>query len=166
MGRTNGLTVAEMSDDVDFNWESGKSPEELAAKFGELDDVVEDKLEDAMTRVVAKIEADAKRNAPVDTSNLRGSIQGIALGWIGNVLEGVVGTNVEYAEFVEEGTDSHTITGDPLHFKVGGEDVFATSVQHPGTDPNPFLEPAVENNRDWAYDQYEEAIEEAVDEVF
>lgn len=155
-----------MSDGVDFDWDSGQSPEKLAAKFEELDDVVEDKLEVAMTRVVAKIERDAKQKAPVDSGTLKSSIQGIVLGWVGEVLEGEVGTRLEYAEFVEEGTDPHTITGSPLHFESGTEDVFATSVQHPGTEPNPFLEPAVEENQQWAFEQFEGAVQDAVDEVF
>lgn len=129
-----------MSDDVDFNWDSGKSPAELAAKFDELDDVVEEKLEEAMTTVVLKIEADASRKAPIDTGNLRGSIEGIVLGWVGEVLEAAVGSPVEYSQYQEFGTRY--------------------------MDPNPYLEPAIEENRDWAYEQFEAAIQESVNEVF
>jgi hypothetical protein len=56
----------------------------------------------------------------------------------------IVGTNVEYAPAVEFGSARHVIRGDPLRFEVGGEVVFAQSVDHPGTDPQPFLRPALE----------------------
>lgn len=129
-----------MSDGVEFDWDSGKSPESLAGKFGELDDVLEDKLEDTMETVVTKIAADASRKAPYETGWLSSHIRGIVLGWVGEVLEGEVGTNVEYGKFQEEGTRY--------------------------MDPNPYLEPAIEDNRQWAFEQFEETVQEAVNEVF
>lgn len=48
-----------------------------------------------------------------------------------------------YAVFVHEGTKPHQILpkkpGGTLHFMIGGQDVFAKSVSHPGTRPNKFL---------------------------
>jgi len=43
---------------------------------------------------------------------------------------------------MEFGTRPHPIEGDPLVFTVGGETVYTQSVDHPGTDPNPFMRPA------------------------
>lgn len=125
---------------VTLEWESGQSPEELAAKFEELDRAVEDKLESAMNTVVTKIAADASRRAPYKTGWLSSNIRGIVLGWVGQVLEGAMGTNVEYGRYQEEGTRY--------------------------IDPNPYLEPAIEENRQWAFEQFEAAIQDAVDEVF
>lgn len=56
-------------------------------------------VQSAIEKTCLKIEADAVDLCPVDTGNLRGSITTE----IGE-LEGAVGTNVEYAEFVEFGT--------------------------------------------------------------
>lgn len=53
-----------------------------------------------------------------------------------------VGTNVPYAPAQEYGTAPHIITGDPLAFPgENGETVFATRVEHPGTDPQPHVRP-------------------------
>jgi phage gpG-like protein len=59
--------------------------------------------------------------------------------------EAVVGTNVEYAPYVEFGTGPHEITptdADALAFDIGGETVFAHRVMHPGTPAQPFMRPA------------------------
>lgn len=128
-----------MSDGVTLEWD-GDSPEELAAKFEELDRRVEANLEDAMDRVVTKIAADASRRAPYETGWLSSNIRGIALGWVGQILEGAVGTNVDYGKFQEEGTRY--------------------------MDPNPYLETAIEENRQWAFEQFEQAIQDAQNEVF
>jgi len=62
----------------------------------------------------------------------------------------VVGTNAEYALYIEFGTAPHTITptnAEVLRFEVDGETVFTQRVEHPGTDPRPFLRPAVNEAR-------------------
>lgn len=61
----------------------------------------------AMRRATLLLERDAKRNAPVDTGRLRGSItravRSVGIAPV-RTLQGVVGTNVVYAKFMEEGT--------------------------------------------------------------
>lgn len=52
------------------------------------------------------VEADAKRNAPVDTGRLRASITP-TVRVEGKVVQGVVGSNVVYAPFMELGTRPH-----------------------------------------------------------
>lgn len=67
-----------------------------------------------------------------------------------------VGSNLEYAGFVNDGTPRHTIRprggrssrrnpNKPgmLKFTVGGRTVYAREVDHPGTRPNPFLDRAL-----------------------
>jgi hypothetical protein len=60
-----------------------------------------------------------------------------------NGLEGRVGSPVKYALLHHEGTRPHVIrprkSGGTLRFTVGGKVVFAKSVHHPGTRPNPYL---------------------------
>jgi hypothetical protein len=62
----------------------------------------------------------------------------------------VVGTGVEYAVYIEFGTAPHTITpnnAEVLRFEVDGEEVYTQRVEHPGTDPRPFLRPTVAEAR-------------------
>ena len=60
-------------------------------------------LSTAVRDTAFKIEGTAKRKAPVDTGRLRGSITtDLDLGGINPSAE--IGTNVEYAEYVEYGT--------------------------------------------------------------
>lgn len=129
---------------VSFEWDSGQSPEELATKLDRLDDAIEDNLEEAMNTVVTKIAADASREAPYETGWLSSNIRGVVVGWVGEVLEGAVGTKVYYGEFQEYGQERFDV------------DFIA----------NPYLRPAIEENRQWAFEQFEQALADAVDEVF
>jgi hypothetical protein len=55
-------------------------------------------------------------------------------------------SRTSYSYWVHEGTAPHVITarnGGVLAFQVGGETVFARSVNHPGTRANPFLRDAL-----------------------
>ena len=61
-------------------------------------------LERAMQEAVLILETEAKKNAPVDTGRLRGSITNIVRYVADDVIEGRIGTNVEYAKYVELGT--------------------------------------------------------------
>lgn len=62
----------------------------------------------------------------------------------------VVGTPVDYAPIVEYGSSPHTITPDDaevLRFEIDGEVIYTDEVNHPGTDPQPFFRPAVNEVR-------------------
>lgn len=64
----------------------------------------------------------------------------------GPVEDWITGTPVEYAPIVEYGSSPHTITPDNaevLRFEIDGEVIYTDEVQHPGTDPQPFFRPAV-----------------------
>lgn len=92
-------------------------------------------------RVARLIEARAKVLAPVDTGRLRNSIKTTRkLTARGPTYQ--VGTNVEYAPYVENGTRPHVIRprrAQVLRFKVNGRTVYAKVVHHPGTRAQPFL---------------------------
>jgi hypothetical protein len=80
----------------------------------------------------------AKVGCPVKTGRLRSSIRWqISAGPIGNV-----GTDVNYAAAVHNGSRAHDIfpkNGGVLAWKVGDTTFFAASVHHPGTKGVPFL---------------------------
>lgn len=62
-----------------------------------------DTLQSGMQRAMRVTMNAARINAPVDRGRLRASITSLAE-WRGDILEGVVGTNVEYAPYMEYGT--------------------------------------------------------------
>lgn len=97
---------------------------------------------DLMRRATA-VQMAARRQAGVSSGRLRRSI--VKRGPSGNdrkCLTMTVGSTLDYALLHHEGTSAHTIVpvhAKRLHFKVGGVDVFATVVHHPGTKPNRYL---------------------------
>lgn len=65
-----------------------------------------DEMVNTMFKATNMVMRDAKKFAPVDTGRLRGSITPSvrSVGLLGRRVQGVVGSNVEYAPFMEEGT--------------------------------------------------------------
>lgn len=98
-----------------------------------------------------RIERVAKEMAPVDRGRLRSSIAARLEVGDGGLPRVIVGTNVEYAAFVHEGTGIYgprrapivpRNPGGVLVFKVAGKTVFARSVK--GMPGRPFLRAAME----------------------
>ena len=88
----------------------------------------------------------AKVLCPVDTGRLRASIRGQAQRTWTLRPRFVVGSDVEYAEYVHDGTRPHRIPARPggvLRFVMDGRVVYARYVQHPGTTAKPFLDRAM-----------------------
>lgn len=88
----------------------------------------------------------AKVLAPVDTGRLRASIRIEARRTLTLRSVYTVGSDVEYAQMVHDGTAPHTIRprrARALRFKIGGRWVYAKVVHHPGTRARPFLDRAV-----------------------
>lgn len=77
-------------------------------------------------------------------ASLNEALDDIADRWTGTKVVYIVGSDLDYSAAVEFGTQPHPISGDPLAFTVDGETVFAQTVDHPGTDPQPYLRPALE----------------------
>ena len=84
------------------------------------------------------VEAEAKRLINPDTGNLRGSINHRV-----QLNTAIVATNVEYAEPVEYGTGPHRIDSAVKIRGVGWRHIG----MHPGTKAQPFMRPAIDNNR-------------------
>ena len=88
----------------------------------------------------------AKVLAPVDTGRLRASIRVEARRTATLRSRFTIGSDVEYAAFVNDGTRPHIIrprNAQVLRFVVGGRVVFAKVVHHPGTRARPFLDQAL-----------------------
>lgn len=68
---------------------------------------IEEKLFDKMTLASDFVKNEARRRCPVDTGNLRSSLNDEVIKE-NNEIVGRVGTNVEYAGYVEYGTKRQT----------------------------------------------------------
>jgi len=100
-----------------------------------------------MRQIIRLVAADARTNAPVDTGRMAQAIKEDPIVSEGpfRVIGGVT-SHAPYSVFVHQGTAPHVIrprNASALRFKVGGQTIFASSVNHPGTRPRPFLTNAV-----------------------
>jgi HK97 gp10 family phage protein len=128
----------------------------VAVKFQGLDGIVDAmdtmlaKIEstEAVGQACALVEAAAKKKAPKDNGALRRSITSEVQKDGGDIV-GVVYTPLEYAPYVEYGTGLFAEGGNgrkdvPWHYKDDKGEWHSTSGQH----PQPFLRPALDENRE------------------
>jgi hypothetical protein len=96
---------------------------------------------DYMYRVGVEIQTLAKRQVKIRSGRLRNSIRVTEI--VSRTERAVkVGSTVKYAYMHHEGTRPHLIVPirrSHLRFRSGARIVFAKSVLHPGTKPNPYL---------------------------
>ncbi|SCG15531.1 hypothetical protein GA0070610_1765 [Micromonospora echinofusca] len=97
--------------------------------------------------VARRVRTRAVLKCPVDTGRLRSAHReevGVGRGQV----YGFVVNDVEYAAAVHGGTQPHQIRprrpGGVLRFETGGQVVFTTLVNHPGTRAQPWLREAME----------------------
>jgi hypothetical protein len=108
----------------------------------------------------SNIATNAQRRCPYNHGILRASIRvkyptgktgpyanakGPRLIGVVDKMTALVGTGIKYAAPVEFGSRPHIIRAKNvkyLHFKIKGKSIFTKVVHHPGTRPQPFLEPA------------------------
>lgn len=109
---------------------------------------------DGIRRATALVLRDAKKNAPVDTGQLKASLTADVRvsGLGGRRVEGVVGSNKKYAPYVEMGTRPHwpPISALETWARRHGMSAFvvARSIAAKGTKPVRFLQNAFDTNRD------------------
>lgn len=108
-----------------------------------------------LERACLLVENKAKENCPSKTGYLRRSITHEI-----NNNEGIIGTNVEYAPYVEFGTGLFATEGNgrqtPWKYQTADGQWFTTKGQH----PQPFLGPALENNKNEILQIFKDAIRE------
>ena len=96
-----------------------------------------------MARFSRRTATQARQDVPVRTGNLGRQIGEGPISMIGpKTAHGSVHDNADYALYVHEGTRAHVIrpkNAQALRFNVGGREVFAKRVDHPGTKARPFL---------------------------
>jgi HK97 gp10 family phage protein len=107
----------------------------------------------AILKICQLIEGTAVMLCPVDKGDLRTSIgYACQLGSTAGAkkpgnYDGIVSTNKEHASHVEFGTRPHTITVKTARVLSDGKTIFGKRVQHPGTQAQPFMRPAVDRNK-------------------
>lgn len=127
--------------------------EEVLAAIEELDDT--SNLEIALGKACAIVERAAKQKAPKNTGELSRSITSKVEG-----LTGVVYTPLEYAPYVEYGTGLFAEEGGrtdvPWWYKDDQGKWHKTSGQH----PQPYMRPALDENRTQIIEILKEGISE------
>ena len=117
--------------------------------INKLEAINEDFIPDFLEKACLMVERDAKILCPVDDGTLRASITHEVDG-----KEGRVGTNVEYAPYVHQGTGIYTAGGrkTPWVYSVQSGKYAGVHYTH-GQRANPFFRRAYEKNkgniRDW-----------------
>ena len=118
-------------------------------------------LEEAVGKACALIERSAKEKAPKDTGALRRSITSKVEG-SGADIQGIVYTPLEYAPYVEFGTGIYSSLGngrqDRWKYKDAKGEWHSTIGQH----PQPYLQPALEENRRKIEKMFKEQIKKGV----
>lgn len=109
-------------------------------RFDSLIDM--NKLEAALGKACALVEAEAKKKAPKDTGELRRSITSKVEG-----TQGVVFTPLEYAPYVEYGTGLFAESGGRLDVPWNYQDDKGEWHSTSGQKPQPFMRPALDENR-------------------
>lgn len=137
----------------------------LDSLLKKLDNFADIDLSPTMEKACLLVENDAKRNCPVDTGQLRASIKHEVLGTKEDIT-GVVGSNTEYAPYVEYGTGIYARDGNgrqtPWVYTDAktGEKVFTR-----GSHPHPYLEPALLINENNIMELFKEAIKQEAKNV-
>lgn len=126
----------------------------MAIEIEGIDEVLEklekllntETIKQSMGKACAVVEAAAKQNAPKDTGALRNSITS-KVEYRDGHIEGVVFTPLEYAPYIEYGTGLFAESGGrkdvPWNYQDDKGEWHSTS----GQKPQPFMRPAIEDNR-------------------
>ena len=88
------------------------------------------------------VEEQAARTAPRDQGQLSGSIK-LRL----TADSAIIAATASYAADVEYGTRPHVITAKNARVLTDGKNFFGKTVNHPGTKAQPYLRPALLENK-------------------
>ena len=106
-----------------------------------IKDILPEKLDIGIERACQCVEIKAKDNCSVDDGTLRASISHEI---VSNKGEGIVGTNVEYAPYVHEGTGIYAKNGNGRQTPWTYKDAQGNWHTTKGQKPNSFLQDALD----------------------
>lgn len=115
--------------------------EELVKLFEKLES--QEQLDNALGKACALVEKSAKEKAPKDTGELRRSITSKV-----ENNEGIIFTPLEYAPYVEYGTGLFAEEGGRKDTPWSYQDEKGEWHSTSGQKPQPFMRPALDENRD------------------
>ena len=116
-------------------------------------DKVNKAVSQELEKTAHRIERQAKELAPIDTGELRRSIT-----TEGSGLDYEIGTNLEYSEYIEDGTSPHIINGNPYLYWEGASHP-VRSVNHPGNRAYLYMETACDTQTEDIEDRIAEIID-------
>ena len=116
-------------------------------------DKVNKAVSQELEKTAHRIERQAKELAPIDTGELRRSIV-----TEGSGLDYEIGTNLEYSEYIEDGTSPHIINGNPYLYWEGASHP-VRSVNHPGNRAYLYMETACDTQTEDIEDRIAEIID-------
>ena len=116
-------------------------------------DKVNKAVSQELEKTAHRIERQAKELAPIDTGELRRSIV-----TEGSGLDYEIGTNLEYSEYIEDGTSPHIINGNPYLYWEGASHP-VKSVNHPGNRAYLYMETAFNTQTEDLEDRISDIIE-------
>lgn len=132
-----------------------KNIEQLTTKLSKIATI---DLTDVLTECCILVEGTAKTLCPVRDGQLRQSITHEV-----NPQMGVVGTNVEYAPYVEIGTGIFSSAGTgrqtPWTYQDAEGNWYTTVGQH----PQPFLRPALKQNQKEIQQEIKDAVRKEIE---
>ena len=126
----------------------------LLKKLEKLDNI---DLDEVLNKACILVENDAKKKCPVDKGQLRNSITHEVEG-----KEAVIGTNTEYAPYVEIGTGIFSSEGTGRQDKWSYQDAEGHWHSTVGQKPQPFLNPALDENRKEIIQLFREELKKGV----
>ena len=113
-----------------------------------LEDLIDmQKLEQTMGKACAMVERSAKQKAPKDTGALRRSITS-KIEVVDDSIVGIVFTPLEYAPYVEYGTGLFAEEGGRIDVPWNYQDDKGEWHSTSGQKPQPYMRPALEENRE------------------
>jgi HK97 gp10 family phage protein len=137
-----------------------KNSAELAAAFRSAPDIALPLFSHALERTAFKVEADAKRAAPVNKRGGGGNLRQSIRARMQSRLTGVVEVGAHYGIYVDQGTRPHVIVarGRGLANKRTGQ-FFGKRVNHPGTRATHFFSDAVKGNEVFMNQEFSSALD-------
>lgn len=110
-----------------------------------VDKLLPEAIEKGLTEVGKLIKEDATDKCPIDDGQLRASIDFVVDMDDGTVT---IGSNLEYAPYVHQGTGIYAVDGDGRQTPWRYQDAEGNWHTTKGQKPQPFLQQAVDENRE------------------
>ena len=133
--------------------------DKFAVELIKLSEESRGNVQKAIKKSAFNIESQAKKNLASNKSVVTGHLRRSISTQMGDLEATIHTSNVKYAVIVEKGSKAHVIrpkNKKALYWKGASRPV--KMVNHPGTKPKPYLEPAFESEKDKFIENLKEAI--------